>query len=212
MPRSPPTPTSHPHQGVLDAYDGAPPRPALSAEDLATLARGEPVLQQQQTASGSDAAGRGVAVLDIHAEPSVIWSKILDYPSYPGMVDHVKSTAIYERKGDHLYVEFVIGAPLVNIRYYIDHTVHTEQGWLTWRLNYRRTSDFDDTVGYWRVDALPERPGWSRVSYSADVKARGWVPAPIERAFATIGLKTSVAWLAREAEAAARASGNPIAP
>lgn len=194
----------HPHQGVLPAYAGAPKRPALTAEDLAVLARGDIVMKQEQTATGNDAAGRGTAVLDVHADPDTIWSRITDYPSYPDVVDHVKSTRVYERSGDHVKVEFVIGAPLINIRYFIDHTWRPAEGWMTWRLDYTRTSDFDDTVGFWWVEPLADKPGWSRIYYSASVKARGWVPPPIEKAFANIGLKTSVSWLKRESEAAAR--------
>jgi hypothetical protein len=201
--------TPHPHQGVLPAYSGAPTPPALSAGDLAVLASGDTVMKQEQTATGSDAAGRGVAILDVNADPGTIWSKITDYPAYPGMVNHVKSTRIYERSGDRIKVEFVIGAPMISIRYFVDHTWRPAEGWMTWRLDYARTSDFDDTVGFWWVEPLADKPGWSRVFYSASVKARGWVPPPIEKAFANIGLKTSVSWLKREAEAAAAASRAP---
>ncbi|MEQ1506737.1 MAG: SRPBCC family protein [Myxococcota bacterium] len=193
----------HPHQGVLTPYVGAPPRPALSADDLATLATGKPVTKQVQTASGTDAAGRGVAVLDIHAESAVIWDRILDFPAYPRMVPNVKECDVYGSAGDTRDVHFVIGAPLVSIEYWIRHEVHVDQGYMTWRLDYTRHSDFDDTVGFWRVDPLPDRPGWSRVFYSVDLNAAGWVPPPIEHAFASIGLTKATAWVAREAEVAA---------
>ena len=190
----------HPHRGVLPAYSGAPPAVALSAADLATLAAGQPVKKQTQTASGSDAAGRGVAVLDIHADPSVVWAKILAFEQYPAMVDNVKETEVYAREGDHVKVRIVIGAPMISLEYFIDHVVRQSEGWMTWRLDYDRKSIFDDTVGFWRVEALPDRPGWSRVTYSADVKASGWVPAPIEQAFSTMGLTKATAWVKREAE------------
>lgn len=190
----------HPHQGILPAYDGAPPPPELSAEDLAKLEAGEPVLKQVQTKKGEGAGGRGVGIQDIHADPATIWSRITDYAKYPVMVDNVKLCEEYERAGDHVKVKFIIGAPLVSIEYYIDHVVHTDAGWMTWRLDYSKHSDFDDTVGFWIVDPLEERPGWTRVFYSADVKAAGWVPAPIENAFSTVGLKKATAWVKREAE------------
>lgn len=195
----------HPHQGVLTPYAGAPPRPTLTAADLAELAAGEPVLKQEQTASGTGAAGRGIGIQDVHADPATIWARITDYGAYPRMVDHVKECQLYDRAGDHFKVRFVIGAPLISIEYFIDHTFHQEQGWMTWRLDYTRHSDFDDTVGFWRVDPLPDKPGWSRVFYSADVKAAGWVPPPIEQAFAKIGLSKATAWVKRESEAAAGA-------
>src|SRR4051794_15196182 len=120
----------HPHQGVLPAWSGAPPVPTLTADELATLATGKPVTKQSQTASGSDAAGHALAVQDIHATPDVIWGRITDFADYPKMVDNVKECEPYEVVGDHIKVRFVIGAPLVSIEYFIDHTYHPEQGWM----------------------------------------------------------------------------------
>lgn len=193
----------HPHQGLLPAYTSAPAVPELTAEELATLAAGEAVRKQVQDASGDGASGRGVAVQDIHAEPSTVWGRITDYAKYPKMVDNVKACDVYEEGDDSLKVHFIIGAPLVSIEYWIDHTYKPDEGWMTWRLDYSKHSDFDDTVGFWRVDPHPDKDGWSRVVYSADVKAAGWVPAPIENAFATAGLKKATTWVKRESEAAA---------
>lgn len=193
----------HPHQGVLPAYTKAPAMPELTAEELALLAAGEPVRKQVQDSSGEGASGRGVAIQDIHADPATVWSRITDYAKYPSMVDNVKSCEVYEQAGDSLKVHFVIGAPLVSIEYWIDHRYHPDEGWMTWKLDYSKHSDFDDTVGFWRVEAHPDKQGWARVVYSADVKAAGWVPAPIENAFATVGLKKATAWVKRESEAAA---------
>jgi ribosome-associated toxin RatA of RatAB toxin-antitoxin module len=197
----------HPHQGVLSAYAGAPPRVELTAADLEKLAQGKSVLKQTQTTSGEGAGGRGVAVQDIHAEPDIIWGRITDYPAYPQMVDNVKACEVYERAGERVKVRFVIGAPMISIEYYIDHVHRPSEGWMTWRLDYSRTSDFDDTVGFWRVEALAEKPGWSRVYYSVDLKAAGWVPPPIEQAFATMGLNKATSWVKREAEAKAGTTG-----
>lgn len=193
----------HPHQGLLAAYDGAPPRPTLTEAELATLAAGGALLKQDQTASGEGAAGRAIAVQDIHADPATIWARITDYAAYPRMVDNVKECAVYEKAGDHIKVKFVIGAPMISIEYYIDHVYRPADGWMTWKLDYSRESDFDDSIGFWRVEALADRPGWSRVYYSVELKARGWVPPPLEQAFATMGLKKATAWVKRESEAAA---------
>ena len=197
----------HPHQGALSAYTGAPPRVTLTPEELERLAAGKPVLKQTQTASGEGAAGRGVSVQDIHAEPAIIWDRILDYAAYPKMVDNVKTCEVYAREGEHIKVHFIIGAPLISIEYFIDHIYRPAEGWMTWRLDYSRTSDFDDTVGFWRVEALPDKPGWSRVYYSVELKAAGWVPPALENAFATMGLNKATSWVKREAEAKAGTSG-----
>ncbi len=191
----------HPHRGLLAAYDGAPPSVSLTDAELGTLQAGQPVKKQLQTASGNDAAGRGIAVQDIHADPATVWAKILAFEKYSTMVENVKETEVYERSGDHVKVRFVIGAPMISLEYYIDHTLRQSDGWMTWRLDYDHKSVFDDTVGFWRVEALADRPGWTRVTYSVDLKASGWVPAPLEQAFSTMGLTKATAWVKRESEA-----------
>jgi ribosome-associated toxin RatA of RatAB toxin-antitoxin module len=191
--------TPHPHQGVLRAYSGPPPLITLSADERARLAAGGVVKRQLNYGDG----GRGVAVQDIHAPPDVIWGRILDFPAYPRMVDNVQECEIYSRSGHEIKARFVIGALMMSIEYYIDHEVHVDEGWLTWTLDYGRESELDDSVGFWRVEPLPDRPGYTRLFYSVEVKPSGWVPGPIEDYLTDSGLTKATAWVKRESEAAA---------
>jgi hypothetical protein len=188
----------HPHQGVLRAYPQPPPAIALTPEDLATLSSGGVVRKQTRGEEG----GRGVAVQDVHATPEVIWAKILDFAAYPRMVENVYECQVYSTTPGHVKTRFLIGSTGISVEYFIDHVVRTDQGWATWTLDYTRESDLDDSVGYWRVDALADRPGWSRVTYSVDVKLRGWVPGFVESMLSRSGLTKATAWVKREAEAA----------
>ena len=195
--------TPHPHQGVLAAYAGAPPEIALADADLETLREGDPVHKQVQESSGEGASGRGVSVQDVHADPSTVWSRITDFGRYPQMVDNVKTCEVEATDGSRIDVHFVIGAPLVSFEYWVRHDYQPDKGWMTWTLDYRKHSDLDDSVGFWRVQPHPDKEGWSRVFYSADVRAAGWLPKPIENAVATVGLKRATAWVKRESEKAA---------
>jgi hypothetical protein len=187
----------HAHQGVLP-YVSAPSKPELSADDLAALGRGEAVLKPLKEADG---AGRGVATQDIHATPDVIWAKIMTFSKYPDWVENVHECVPYVTNGDDVRVRFVVGAALISIEYFIQHEYHPEKGYLTWRLDYSRLSDLDDTVGYWIVEALPDRPGWSRVYYSVRVKMSGWIPGWVEDMLAKSGLTKATSWVKRESEA-----------
>jgi hypothetical protein len=189
----------HIHQGSIQAYQGAPPMVSLSADELARLAAGEVVKRQVQYADG----GRGVAVQDIEASPEVVWDRILDFPAYPRMVDNVAECEIYVHSGHELKARFVIGALMMDIEYYIDHEVHVDEGWLTWTLDYSRASDLDDSVGFWRVEPVAGRPGYTRLFYSVEVKPLGWVPGPIEDYISDAGLTKATDWVKRESEAAA---------
>ncbi len=190
----------HMHQGSIPAYQGPPPMVALTPAELARLAAGGVVKRQVQYADG----GRGVAVQDIHASPGVVWDRILDFPAYPRMVDNVRECEVYARSDNEIEVRFVIGALMMDIEYYIAHQVHIDEGWLTWTLDYSRASDLDDSVGFWRVEPVADRPGYTRLFYSVEVKPLGWVPGPIEDYISDAGLTKATAWVKRESEAAVR--------
>lgn len=190
----------HPHQGVVASYSGAPPIPELTEDDLEKLAEGKTVRKQQKDDSGG---GRGVAVQDVHATPDVVWSRITKYDKYPEWVDGVLECEVYENTGEHIKARFKIGAMGTRVEYYIDHVYHPDEGWMTWTLDYTRESDLDDSVGFWRVVPLPDKPGWSRVYYSVEVRLKGWVPGFIETMIAKKGLTQATEWVKRESEAAA---------
>ncbi len=93
----------HPHKGIVDAYEGAPPTVDLSDTDLATLATGEAVRKQVQYGGSG---GRGVAVMDINAPPKFVWAKIGDYSSYPDWIENLNECEIYAKDGRNVYVRF----------------------------------------------------------------------------------------------------------
>lgn len=190
---------AHPHQGVLTPYPTPPTKPSLSADELSTLASGDVVRKQTQ----GDSGGRGIAVQDIHATPDVIWARILDYGSYPTMVEGVLECEVYERGPNDIKARFKVGAMGSRVEYFIDHEVRTDANWMTWRLDYTKESDLDDSVGYWLIEPLADRPGYSRVYYSVAVQMRGWVPGFIESMIARKGLTQATEWVKRESEAAA---------
>ncbi|MFH1467083.1 MAG: SRPBCC family protein [Pseudomonadota bacterium] len=188
------------HAGAtLTPYDGAPPVVPLTTEEQTRLAAGEAVKRQVRTADG----GRGVAVVDVHAPVETVWDRILDFPAYPRMVDNVSLCEIYARRGDHIFVRFEIGALFMSIRYQIDHTLDRDAGWMTWTLDAAQENELAATVGFWRVEPVAGRPGWTRVAYSVEVVPSGWVPAPIEDYVTGRGLTKATAWVKRESEAAA---------
>jgi hypothetical protein len=69
---------------------------------------------------------------------------------------------------------------------------------LTWKLDYERTSDFDDVSGHWHVEPLAT--GASRVFYACDIKMNGHVPAPILNTISKSALKQATAWVKKESE------------
>jgi hypothetical protein len=188
----------HPHHGLVTPYTGAPPPLSFSAADLAQLEAGKVVLKQQQVESG----GRGIAVMNIHATPAAIWSKITDYADYPKMVDKVSACGNYKVVGNELYTRFVLDVMGMDVEYYVHHTWHPEANYLTWTLDYSRKSDLDDSVGYWRVTPLTTSPALSRLEYSVDIRVSGLVPGFVQDMIAKKGLTDATSWVKRESERA----------
>lgn len=198
---------AHPHQGVLKPYAGKPPKLKLSAAELATLKKGEPVKKQlESSGKGEGKGGRGIAVQDIAAPTDVVWGRILDFKRYPKMVDNVKTCEVYEHKNGHIKTRFVIGTFAVSVEYFIDHVVNKKGGWMTWTLDYSKESELHDSVGFWFVEKHPEKEGWTRLYYSVDLAVGGWVPGFIESMLREEGLTRATSWVKREAEKKVAAS------
>ena len=188
----------HEHRGIVSAYNGAPPTVSLTSAEISTLEAGDLVQKQIRVGSG----GRGVAVMHVEAPPATIWKTIQNYSAYPEWVDGLDDTNIYRTAGDHVYVAFSLSKMGVGIDYFIDHTVKTDEGWVTWKLDYDRQSDLDDSVGYWRVTRVSDSPVVSRVEYSVDLRVKGWVPGFIESMLMDKGLVMATSWVKTQAEAA----------
>lgn len=186
----------HDHQGKVQPYTVPPREIAISDEERKALAAGKPV---RKTLRG-DGGGRGLAIIDVAAPPEVVWKMITDYPRYPAMVDNVVETEVYGRGDGHLLVRFVLKGAGVSIEYFVDHVYRPDAGYMTWTLDYSRKSDLDDSVGFWRVAPHPERPGYSRIYYSIELRVGWWLPGFIENMLAKDGLTKSTEWVKREAE------------
>ena len=164
------------HAGLYP-YVGPPPLVPLTESERAEIADGEPVYKHVSFGGG----GRGVAVFRVNAPPHVIWSVISDFASYPQWVDGVEEASIYQQQGDDIFVCFGVRHWLVGrYAYYVQHTFFATLGWGTWKLDRTRTSDFEETVGFWRVASVPEQPGVSDVTYSASLRLKTWIPEFIE--------------------------------
>jgi len=205
----------HPHQGLVEPYPPTPPSIALDAAQLATLARGESVLTQLELGSG----GRAAAIQDIQASTNTVIERILDYRAYPRMVKHVALCEPYYETQDEIRVRFILKIVRIGYEYFIKHTVHPappglapgqpRPHYITWTLDYSRESDLDESVGYWYVEPHPEKPHWSRLYYSIDMRTRGWMPGFIRNRVAARGLRDATSWVKRESEAAPAISATP---
>ena len=71
---------------------------------------------------------------------------------------------------------------------------------MTWRLDYDKTSDFDDVSGHWHLECHPTKPNCTRVFYAADIKLKGAVPGPVVNFVSKSALKAATGWVKKESE------------
>ncbi|MFZ5480771.1 MAG: SRPBCC family protein [Myxococcota bacterium] len=186
----------HDHTGKLAAYAGAPPPVTLAADELAKLEAGEVVLKQQQSGNG----GRGVAVFHVRASADTVWRTITNFAMYPKWVDNVAVCENYANDGTHIRTRFVLDPFGMNVEYFIHHVYRPAQGYMTWTLDYTRLSDFDDSVGYWRVTPVSTTPPVTRVEYSVGILFKGYVPGFVADMVSEKGLRNATQWVRKQAE------------
>jgi hypothetical protein len=78
--------------------------------------------------------------------------------------------------------------------------VNKEKGYVTWTLDYSRSSELDDSVGFWYVAKHPTKPNWTRLYYSVEIRVASWVPSFVENYLSKKGLVTATAWVKKESE------------
>jgi len=186
----------HPHQGVGEKFINPSPT-ALTKEEKVILSEGKAVRRQVR----GDSGGRGIAIMDVRASKDKIWKTILDYSKYPNWIDNLDTTNIYGGTAEKGYlVSFDLSVLGMDITYFIEHSLNSTAGHMTWQLDYTKESDIDDSTGYWLVYDAPDRPGFTRVEYSVDLRLKGWVPGIVENMLAKKGLVLATSWVKQQAE------------
>jgi len=205
----------HIHQGSLEPFKPGPPPPLTSAE-LALLAGGKTVTSLIRLPGQG---GRAMATFDVPAPPETVWSCINDIKAYPKMVAGVSDVAIYDGPRSagggttRTKARWTLSFLGYKVTYFNEMIFDPRQNSMTFRLDYSRNSDLDDTVGKWHVKPIPGPDGTthSRVSYSASLTLRMWLPKTVvDMLFAsTLGQATS--WVGPEAKKRYAAAGGAAA-
>ena len=132
--------------------------------------------------------GRGISIMDVKGSPHD-GGLIMDFASYPHWVDRLENTDIYcNNERNRIKVAFTLSVLGIDVAYWIDHRYDLDAGHMTWQLDYDKHSDIDDSTGYWLVYAAPNRPGFTRVEYTVDLRLSSRVPKLVENLLANQGL------------------------
>lgn len=191
----------HEHHGVIKPFEGAPPEITLEPKEKKKLEEGDPVFKQIEYGAEGATGGRAVAVFKVNASPKSIWAVIEDFEKYPQWISSLSECKTYKKEDDKIFVEFTVKVWPVTTTYYIEHYYPGEKkGWGTWKLDYSRLSDLDDSVGFWRVTPVEGKSDQSIVSYSVDVRVKSALLKLVKNLIVKRGLKEATQWVKTESE------------
>ena len=200
----------HPHRGISEPFRPGPPNYKLKKKDQCDLREGKCVQEQISIGKG----GRGLVIQDVHAPPEVVWSRILDFPGYTKMVPKVTICENYSVSKEfpdpkekfalckNIFTRMRLTVIGFHMEYFIHHKYYPNLNTVVWTLDYDKESDLEESVGYWHVIDHPDedRPHWSRVYYSIDMKTKGYMPSFVKKYVTNKALTEATAWVKRESE------------
>lgn len=183
-------------------YDGH----TLSQAQKDQLEAGRKVIFSAREAGAT--GGRGTAVCDVEAPPSVVWKTVLGFERYKGRLAQCKYSNVYERKKnvmkrtETIKVHMKLDGIVKDFNCYYDHTYKPDAHMLTWTLDLDHKSDFLDVQGQWVVEKHPSKADWSRVYYSADVLLPAWLPKMVVTTLCKTGGTKALSFVKKDSEAA----------
>jgi len=195
----------HRNTGLLKSYEPGPFDLTLNPDDEKMLAAGKPVMKQTMP-SDDDAGGGAICIQDIDAPKEAVWNQILRMNDYMGKVSKVKECKNYQvtQHDDGTFTiktKQVLGVmPGYAYENYYNHKYTPDKDSVTWKLDYDKTSDFDDVSGHWHLENHPKKPGCTRVFYSCDIALRTSPPGPILNYISKSALKQATSWVKKESE------------
>ena len=185
----------HPHKGKLKPITSVPNPVTLTQSDQSKLDKGKVVLKQKVGKAG----GKGVAVQYIAASSQRVWETILDYDKYKDRVKNIKSANVYKKVGSDWYVQMISSVMFFTFTMHTKNSIHEDQNYMSWTLDYERKSDLDDSVGYWLVKEISTSPHLTRVDYSTNIIVSG-VPAGLTAYLTEDALVEGTKWVKKYAE------------
>ena len=182
----------------LDDKEGLPPLPELDEKEELLVQSGK-CLRWQQPPSAKNPAGTGFAVQELRADADDVWKAVSDFSRYPELISTVRTATAYDapegtgsEAANVCRYNFLVSRIrlVLNVRFVVDDS----QRYASWQLD-RPSWVLDDSTGYWRVQAVPERPGMVRVWFCVAVRLKPLVPRLVVGLVSRLGLLKATRWL-----------------
>ena len=161
---------SHAHKGIFRRLTPGSPHSAglrmTAAARKRLLESSKPessVMALPESPTSPKGTMRCSSIQLVHAPVNAIWETLTDLPSYPKFVGGISAVEPYSTRktltGGQLFCAHytLCVGPLYKVKYFVEHRHEPLQKSMVWQLDYSRSSDVYDSVGYWHVEPLDEQ-------------------------------------------------------
>lgn len=167
---------------ALAAVPDTPPAPLeLTADELATLAKGDVAVRYVEADSG----GGVVGFIDLPASKDAVWAAIFDMEARVGEISGLKSVEVYERSPERLGVKWVISVIGSQVVFHLLYDLDPANGWCRYRLDTSKENDVVDVQGAYQL--LPDGDR-TRLVYRSETDSGRRVPGFVKRWLASDSL------------------------
>lgn len=176
---------------LVDDHTNLPLLPSLTIADLNILREGGRV--QQQTMNGR--TGYGFVVVDVKAPLKDVFERLQTIDEYDKCIPIVKSVTIYSCRNDEfIHAEFSLSK--FNLKVNVVHEILSTKRFIKFSLDQDKPNFvLKKAHGFWYVEDLPDRPGYTRVYLSASATCSAFVPTLIVDYAASRALSKATTWL-----------------
>ena len=164
--------------------------PPLNRREIQQLQAGERVEKQNRDGR----SGNGLVVLDVKASVDEIFEALASFDKYEQMIPTVRGANIYSSTQEVTVAEVSLSRFRLKIN--VVNRVYPDKRLIRFSLDPSRPNlVLRQADGFWYVEKIIDRPGYSRVWLSASVVASRLIPTIIVDYAAMRALPRATSWL-----------------
>jgi len=206
---------AHAHKGIFRRLNPGSPQSAglklnaAARKRLLESTKAESsVMALPESPSSPKGTMRCSSVQLVHAPVNAIWETLTTLTNYPKFVGGISRVEPYSKRrtltGGQLFCAHytLCVGPLYKVKYFVEHRHEPLQNSMVWQLDYSRSSDVYDSVGYWHVEPLDAER--CIVYYTQDSLLPSWIPMPLKKSFTNAAMRACTGKLEPACQEAAR--------
>ena len=148
---------------ALSWIPGAARADTFTADEQATLARGEVVRRPLDASSNREGYLGGTSFAVVDAAPDVVWRAMQDFASFPSIFPRTLAADVISDRDSRKVVKMTQGTSFLAVSFFVLNRLDEATRKVSWEMLQDQPHDLDDTRGYGQVESYGE--GQSLVTY-----------------------------------------------